>query len=181
MFGCITTTATGCEEDTPVRCCCKAAGVILRRPWCKDGGCISGSEAGEQARVSNRTDKTSNLFIFFFILKPFKWWMVSVFFLWPELSELDREGNIPSCGDDNRQNLWCKYEGNFQRAFLLSLGPQLSQSCELSLPCCAERGSLSGAKAPQVSGVRVQLEMHALWQQFDQLGTEMIVTKAGRQ
>lgn len=64
---------------------------------------------------------------------------------------------------------------------LLSLGPQLSQSCELSLPCCAERGSLSGAKAPQVSGVRVQLEMHALWQQFDQLGTEMIVTKAGRQ
>ncbi|XP_041796652.1 T-box transcription factor TBX1 [Chelmon rostratus] len=42
------------------------------------------------------------------------------------------------------------------------------------------RGSLSSAKAPQVSGVRVQLEMHALWQQFDQLGTEMIVTKAGR-
>uniref|UniRef100_A0AAQ4PWM1 T-box domain-containing protein n=1 Tax=Gasterosteus aculeatus aculeatus TaxID=481459 RepID=A0AAQ4PWM1_GASAC len=41
-------------------------------------------------------------------------------------------------------------------------------------------GSLSGAKAPQVSGVRVQLEMHALWRQFDQLGTEMIVTKAGR-
>lgn len=53
-------------------------------------------------------------------------------------------------------------------------------SCELSLSCCADRGSLSSAKAPQVSGVRVQLEMHALWQQFDQLGTEMIVTKAGR-
>lgn len=63
---------------------------------------------------------------------------------------------------------------------LLSLGPQLSQRCELSLPCCADGGSLSSAKAPQVSGVRVQLEMHALWQQFDQLGTEMIVTKAGR-
>uniref|UniRef100_UPI0037E877FA T-box transcription factor TBX1-A n=1 Tax=Semicossyphus pulcher TaxID=241346 RepID=UPI0037E877FA len=59
-------------------------------------------------------------------------------------------------------------------------GPQLSQSCELSPPCCASGGSLSSAKAPQVSGVRVQLEMHALWQQFDQLGTEMIVTKAGR-
>ncbi|XP_038548527.1 T-box transcription factor TBX1-A [Micropterus salmoides] len=59
-------------------------------------------------------------------------------------------------------------------------GPQLSQSCELSLPCCADGGPLSSAKAPQVSGVRVQLEMHALWQQFDQLGTEMIVTKAGR-
>uniref|UniRef100_A0A672ZC33 T-box domain-containing protein n=1 Tax=Sphaeramia orbicularis TaxID=375764 RepID=A0A672ZC33_9TELE len=39
---------------------------------------------------------------------------------------------------------------------------------------------LSGQDAPQVSGVRVQLEMHALWQQFDRLGTEMIVTKAGR-
>lgn len=63
---------------------------------------------------------------------------------------------------------------------LLSLGPQLSQSCELSLPFCADGGSLSSTKAPQVSGVRVQLEMHALWQQFDQLGTEMIVTKAGR-
>lgn len=62
---------------------------------------------------------------------------------------------------------------------LFSLGPQLSQSCELSLPCCAD-GVSSSAKAPQVSEVRVQLEMHALWQQFDQLGTEMIVTKAGR-
>uniref|UniRef100_A0A8C9ZNG9 T-box domain-containing protein n=1 Tax=Sander lucioperca TaxID=283035 RepID=A0A8C9ZNG9_SANLU len=53
-------------------------------------------------------------------------------------------------------------------------------TCEVSLPCCADGGSLSSVKAPQVSGVRVQLEMHALWQQFDQLGTEMIVTKAGR-
>uniref|UniRef100_A0A3P8UEV3 T-box domain-containing protein n=1 Tax=Amphiprion percula TaxID=161767 RepID=A0A3P8UEV3_AMPPE len=38
----------------------------------------------------------------------------------------------------------------------------------------------AGTKAPQVIGVRVQLEMQTLWQQFDQLGTEMIVTKAGR-
>ncbi|XP_041662282.1 T-box transcription factor TBX1-like [Cheilinus undulatus] len=59
-------------------------------------------------------------------------------------------------------------------------GPQLSQSCELSMSCCANGGSLPSSKAPQVTGVRVQLEMHALWQQFDQLGTEMIVTKAGR-
>ncbi|KAM4628397.1 T-box transcription factor TBX1-like [Polymixia lowei] len=58
--------------------------------------------------------------------------------------------------------------------------PQLSQSCELALSCCAEGGSPPCSKAPQVSGVRVQLEMCALWQQFDQLGTEMIVTKAGR-
>ncbi|XP_026169091.1 T-box transcription factor TBX1-A [Mastacembelus armatus] len=62
----------------------------------------------------------------------------------------------------------------------LSSGPQLSQSCELSLPSCADGGSLSSTKAPQISGIRVQLEMQALWQQFDQLGTEMIVTKAGR-
>ncbi|XP_029027403.1 T-box transcription factor TBX1-A-like [Betta splendens] len=59
-------------------------------------------------------------------------------------------------------------------------GPQLSQISEPSLPCCADTGSQSSNKAPQVSGVRVQLEMQALWQQFDQLGTEMIVTKAGR-
>ncbi|XP_068441965.1 T-box transcription factor TBX1 [Clinocottus analis] len=59
-------------------------------------------------------------------------------------------------------------------------GPRLPHSCELSLPCCADGGSPPGAKAHQVGGVRVQLEMHALWQQFDQLGTEMIVTKAGR-
>uniref|UniRef100_A0A3B5BEA4 T-box transcription factor TBX1-A-like n=1 Tax=Stegastes partitus TaxID=144197 RepID=A0A3B5BEA4_9TELE len=54
------------------------------------------------------------------------------------------------------------------------------QSYELSLPCCGDGRSSSSTKAPQVNGVRVQLEMQALWQQFDQLGTEMIVTKAGR-
>ncbi|XP_017286105.1 T-box transcription factor TBX1 [Kryptolebias marmoratus] len=58
-------------------------------------------------------------------------------------------------------------------------GLELSQSCEL-LQCCTDGGSLLSIKAPQVSGVRVQLEMQALWQQFDQLGTEMIVTKSGR-
>ncbi|XP_067364107.1 T-box transcription factor TBX1-A-like isoform X1 [Channa argus] len=63
---------------------------------------------------------------------------------------------------------------------LLSSGPQLSQSCEPSLPCCADGGSQLSNKAPQIIGVRVQLEMHALWHQFNQLGTEMIVTKAGR-
>ncbi|XP_058273823.1 T-box transcription factor TBX1 isoform X2 [Hemibagrus wyckioides] len=36
------------------------------------------------------------------------------------------------------------------------------------------------AKAPQVARIKVQLETYRLWQQFDQLGTEMIVTKAGR-
>ncbi|XP_045710695.1 T-box transcription factor TBX10 [Phyllostomus hastatus] len=37
-----------------------------------------------------------------------------------------------------------------------------------------------GPKNPHVSGVMVQLEMKALWEEFNQLGTEMIVTKAGR-
>ncbi|XP_069071408.1 T-box transcription factor TBX1 isoform X2 [Pleurodeles waltl] len=35
-------------------------------------------------------------------------------------------------------------------------------------------------KNPKVSNITVQLEMKALWDEFNQLGTEMIVTKAGR-
>ncbi|XP_048178455.1 T-box transcription factor TBX1 isoform X5 [Corvus hawaiiensis] len=46
-------------------------------------------------------------------------------------------------------------------------------------------GSATAAKAPvkknpKVANVSVQLEMKALWDEFNQLGTEMIVTKAGR-
>lgn len=37
-----------------------------------------------------------------------------------------------------------------------------------------------GLKNPCVSSVTVQLEMKALWEEFNRLGTEMIVTKAGR-
>ncbi|XP_061574959.1 T-box transcription factor TBX10-like [Cololabis saira] len=59
-------------------------------------------------------------------------------------------------------------------------GLELSAGCELSLPSCADGGLLLSTKAPQVSAVRVQLEMQSLWRQFDQLGTEMIVTKSGR-
>ncbi|MBN3311653.1 TBX1 factor, partial [Atractosteus spatula] len=36
-------------------------------------------------------------------------------------------------------------------------------------------------KNPKVANINVQLEMKALWDEFNQLGTEMIVTKAGRQ
>lgn len=36
-----------------------------------------------------------------------------------------------------------------------------------------------GPKNPRVSGVTVQLEMKAPWEESNQLGTEMIVTKAG--
>ncbi|KAK5599406.1 T-box transcription factor TBX1-B [Crenichthys baileyi] len=59
-------------------------------------------------------------------------------------------------------------------------GLVLSQGCELSLPGCTDGEPLFGTKAPQVYRVRVQLEMQELWRQFDQLGTEMIVTKSGR-
>ena len=33
---------------------------------------------------------------------------------------------------------------------------------------------------PLLIGVTAQLEMKSLWDEFDELGTEMIVTKAGR-
>lgn len=33
---------------------------------------------------------------------------------------------------------------------------------------------------PKLASIRVQLESKSLWDEFDQLGTEMIVTKAGR-
>ncbi|XP_018978471.2 T-box transcription factor TBX1 [Cyprinus carpio] len=55
-------------------------------------------------------------------------------------------------------------------------GSEWSPAC---LPCSADEGRTC-SKAPEVASVRVQLEMQSLWRQFDQLGTEMIVTKAGR-
>lgn len=58
-------------------------------------------------------------------------------------------------------------------------GSRLTEHLEMPLPCF-NAAALLNPKALQVTGVRVQLEMHSLWQQFDQLGTEMIVTKAGR-
>ena len=33
---------------------------------------------------------------------------------------------------------------------------------------------------PKLASIRVQIESKSLWDEFDQLGTEMIVTKAGR-
>ncbi|KAL6467714.1 hypothetical protein MHYP_G00233910 [Metynnis hypsauchen] len=54
---------------------------------------------------------------------------------------------------------------------------KLTQACTIGLPFLPVD---TCAKAPQVAGIKVQLETFELWQQFDQLGTEMIVTKAGR-
>uniref|UniRef100_A0A8C1YHV7 T-box domain-containing protein n=1 Tax=Cyprinus carpio TaxID=7962 RepID=A0A8C1YHV7_CYPCA len=58
----------------------------------------------------------------------------------------------------------------------VSAGSEWSPAC---LPCSPDEGRTC-SKAPEVASVRVQLEMQSLWRQFDQLGTEMIVTKAGR-
>ncbi|XP_023566324.1 T-box transcription factor TBX10 isoform X1 [Octodon degus] len=59
--------------------------------------------------------------------------------------------------------------------------PFLSGPCTSSseAQAMAETPSQS-PKNPRVSGVTVQLEMKPLWEEFNQLGTEMIVTKAGR-
>ncbi|XP_029431479.1 T-box transcription factor TBX10 [Rhinatrema bivittatum] len=61
----------------------------------------------------------------------------------------------------------------------------MSDGEEGGLPC--SRGGGGGPCAPRdvqknvrVSGVGVQLEMKTLWEEFNHLGTEMIVTKAGR-
>lgn len=61
----------------------------------------------------------------------------------------------------------------------VSVVSELSQAGPLVLPCSPD-GGRTCSKAPEVASVRVQLEMQSLWRQFDQLSTEMIVTKAGR-
>jgi hypothetical protein len=46
----------------------------------------------------------------------------------------------------------------------------------------AGNGGLNGDKQlhPKLASIKIQLESKSLWDEFDQLGTEMIVTKAGR-
>ncbi|XP_004701486.2 T-box transcription factor TBX1 [Echinops telfairi] len=72
-----------------------------------------------------------------------------------------------------------------------ALGPQSRESARLGHRVCegvvegADSSCAAAAKAPvkknaKVASVNVQLEMKALWDEFNQLGTEMIVTKAGR-
>uniref|UniRef100_A0A8C9A5Q1 T-box transcription factor 10 n=1 Tax=Prolemur simus TaxID=1328070 RepID=A0A8C9A5Q1_PROSS len=99
-----------------------------------------------------------------------------------------------------------KFSGEQDRPSFLSAGlgvlapsdactlPMTSPSWEPSLgtpfpsgPCASSTGAHAvteptgqGPKNPRVSNVTVQLEMRPLWEEFNQLGTEMIVTKAGR-
>lgn len=59
--------------------------------------------------------------------------------------------------------------------------PFPSGSCTMSSEAHAmAEATGQGPKNPRVSSVMVQLEMKPLWEEFNQLGTEMIVTKAGR-
>uniref|UniRef100_A0A8C6ZDP2 T-box transcription factor 1 n=1 Tax=Nothoprocta perdicaria TaxID=30464 RepID=A0A8C6ZDP2_NOTPE len=56
-------------------------------------------------------------------------------------------------------------------------GPAAVSGCSAGPPTAAKAPV---KKNPKVANVSVQLEMKALWDEFNQLGTEMIVTKAGR-
>lgn len=60
-----------------------------------------------------------------------------------------------------------------------SMLPSGPSTASTGAPAVAEPTE-QGPKNPRVSSVTVQLEMKALWEEFNQLGTEMIVTKAGR-
>ncbi|XP_038666338.1 T-box transcription factor TBX1 isoform X6 [Scyliorhinus canicula] len=66
-----------------------------------------------------------------------------------------------------------------------SSAPSSSESGSSEAASCASSSAAAGSKAavkknPKVANITVQLEMKALWDEFNQLGTEMIVTKAGR-
>lgn len=62
---------------------------------------------------------------------------------------------------------------------LVSPFPACPSTCSTTAQAMTEPTG-QGPKNPRVSSVTVQLEMKALWEEFNQLGTEMIVTKAGR-
>ncbi|KAL7839973.1 hypothetical protein SRHO_G00266310 [Serrasalmus rhombeus] len=66
---------------------------------------------------------------------------------------------------------------------------QAAPQGDTGTPTCPSSSSSSSSstpnkslvkKNPKVANISVQLEMKALWDEFNQLGTEMIVTKAGR-
>ncbi|KAK0138510.1 T-box transcription factor TBX1 [Merluccius polli] len=67
-------------------------------------------------------------------------------------------------------------------------GPGQAQAGDSGTSSCSSSSSNSNTpnsksivkKNPKVANINVQLEMKALWDEFNQLGTEMIVTKAGR-
>ncbi|XP_053556488.1 T-box transcription factor TBX1 [Bombina bombina] len=111
------------------------------------------------------------------------------------LSSLNASGGYhlsPSPGDPYSQHE-PHYEPCSAAQHTYSFGPGSSHACpepESGASSCSSSStpgsnSSSSSKAPvkknpKVANITVQLEMKALWDEFNQLGTEMIVTKAGR-
>lgn len=108
------------------------------------------------------------------------------------LSSLNASGGYhlsPSPGDPYSQHE-AHYEQCSAAQHSYSFGPPASSHpCppepEASSSSCSSSSTPGTGKAPikknpKVANITVQLEMKALWDEFNQLGTEMIVTKAGR-
>lgn len=114
------------------------------------------------------------------------------------LSSLNASGGYhlsPSPGDPYSQHE-PHYEPCSAAQHSYSFGPNSSHACPESESAGASSSSCSSSstpgssssnsskapikKNPKVANITVQLEMKALWDEFNQLGTEMIVTKAGR-
>ncbi|KAJ3604418.1 hypothetical protein NHX12_029159 [Muraenolepis orangiensis] len=94
------------------------------------------------------------------------------------ISNLNTAGSYhlsPSPGDPYSQ-----HEAHFE-PWQAQPGDSGTANCSPSSSHSTPNSSKSMVKKnPKVANINVQLEMKALWDEFNQLGTEMIVTKAGR-
>nr|XP_033813307.1 T-box transcription factor TBX1 isoform X2 [Geotrypetes seraphini] len=106
------------------------------------------------------------------------------------LSSLNASGGYhlsPSPGDPYSQHE-PHYEPCSAAQHGYAFGPGSNPGPEPESAAASSTSSSSGngnckvpvKKNPKVANITVQLEMKALWDEFNQLGTEMIVTKAGR-
>ncbi|KTG34652.1 hypothetical protein cypCar_00031338, partial [Cyprinus carpio] len=106
------------------------------------------------------------------------------------LSSLNTPGSYhlsPSPGDP-----YSHHESQFEPCPAAQHGYSYSGSNPAQAPAQADTGGSNCSsssstpnktlvkKNPKVANINVHLEMKALWDEFNQLGTEMIVTKAGR-
>nr|XP_025838512.1 T-box transcription factor TBX1 [Vulpes vulpes] len=96
----------------------------------------------------------------------------------------DMEGEPPGCvyGDPHARPPATAALGPRAYPFVPAAGAASSAAAEPEGPgaSCAAAAKAPVKKNAKVASVSVQLEMKALWDEFNQLGTEMIVTKAGR-
>ncbi|XP_014340635.1 T-box transcription factor TBX1 isoform X2 [Latimeria chalumnae] len=104
------------------------------------------------------------------------------------LNSLNASGGYhlsPSPGDPYSQ-----HEAHFepcpaaQHSYNFGTGSNPAPEADTGASNCSSTSTPSSKppvkKNPKVANITVQLEMKALWDEFNQLGTEMIVTKAGR-